>query len=241
MPLPSIPNAARSFSCCWRSILAARWCCSGCNAASIAEGKRFAVVSREGALVVNNVMLSAILGVVLFGTLYPLVTEAFDTRVSVGPPYFNPVGAVFFVPMALVMMVGPLLRWRQDNAGRLGKPLILAGLAMFAALLAFVLLGGGGALRADRFRACRRCWCRQRAAAAGPQPAAHAACRLGHGARPFRGCGGACRHGLRERVFGREAGRGAGRAIGSKSGLGASCFAMSSRSPDRTGPRLRRT
>jgi cytochrome c-type biogenesis protein CcmF len=123
----------------------------GLNAASIAEGKRFAPVSREGALVVNNVMLSAILGVVLFGTLYPLVTEAFDTRVSVGPPYFNPVGAVFFVPMALVMMAGPLLRWRQDNSGRLGKPLTLAMLAMLAALLAFVLLGGSGALAAIGF------------------------------------------------------------------------------------------
>ena len=118
----------------------------GLNAASISEGKRFAVVSREGALAVNNVMLCAILGVVLFGTLYPLVTEAFDTRVSVGPPYFNPVSAVFFVPMALVMMAGPLLRWRQDNVGRLDRPLILAALGMAAALLAFVLLGGGGGL-----------------------------------------------------------------------------------------------
>ena len=118
----------------------------GLNAASISEGKRFAVVSREGALAVNNVMLCAILGVVLFGTLYPLVTEAFDTRVSVGPPYFNPVSAVFFVPMALVMMAGPLLRWRQDNVGRLDRPLILAALGMAAAVLAFVLLGGGGGL-----------------------------------------------------------------------------------------------
>ncbi len=118
----------------------------GLNAASIAEGKRFSAVSREGALVVNNVMLSAILGVVLFGTLYPLVTEAFDTRVSVGPPYFNPVGAVFFVPMALVLMAGPLLRWRQDEAGRLSSPMTLATIAMIASLLAFVLLGGSGAL-----------------------------------------------------------------------------------------------
>lgn len=95
---------------------------------------------------VNNVMLCAILGVVLFGTLYPLVTEVFDTRVSVGPPYFNPVSAVFFVPMALVLMAGPRLRWRQDNAGRLSRPLVLAALAMAAAPLSFVLLGGGGGL-----------------------------------------------------------------------------------------------
>ena len=103
----------------------------GLNAASIAEGKRFSLVSREGALVVNNVMLSAILAVVLFGTLYPLVTEAFDTRVSVGPPYFNPVGAAFFVPMVLVLMVGPLLRWRQDRLERVGKPLGIVWTALF--------------------------------------------------------------------------------------------------------------
>jgi cytochrome c-type biogenesis protein CcmF len=118
----------------------------GLRAASIAEGKRFALASREGALVVNNVMLSAILGIVLFGTLYPLVTEAFDTRVSVGPPYFNPVGAVFFVPMVLVLLVGPLLRWRQDRPERLRAPLVLSGLAMLLALVAFLSLGGSGAL-----------------------------------------------------------------------------------------------
>jgi cytochrome c-type biogenesis protein CcmF len=118
----------------------------GLNAASIAEGKRFSLVSREGALVVNNVMLSAILGIVLFGTLYPLVTEAFDTRVSVGPPYFNPVGAVFFVPMVIVLLVGPLLRWRQDSVARLRTPMIATGLAMGATLAGFVMLGGDGVL-----------------------------------------------------------------------------------------------
>ena len=59
------------------------------RARTVAEGERFALLSREGALVINNVALSAILGIVLLGTLYPLLTEAFDVRVSVGPPYFN--------------------------------------------------------------------------------------------------------------------------------------------------------
>ncbi|MEO6040926.1 MAG: cytochrome c biogenesis protein CcsA, partial [Croceibacterium sp.] len=72
------------------------------RAGTVAEGERFSVLSREGALVVNNVALSAILGIVLLGTLYPLLTEAFGVRVSVGPPYFNPVAAVFFVPMLMV-------------------------------------------------------------------------------------------------------------------------------------------
>jgi cytochrome c-type biogenesis protein CcmF len=88
------------------------------RAASISEGQRFAVTSREGALVFNNVMLSAILAIVLFGTLYPLLAEAMGSKVSVGPPYFNPMTALFAVPMLLIMGVGPLLRWRRDSFKR---------------------------------------------------------------------------------------------------------------------------
>jgi cytochrome c-type biogenesis protein CcmF len=97
------------------------------RAGAVAEGKRFAISSREGALVFNNVMLSAILAIVLLGTLYPLLTEAFDVRVSVGPPYFNPAGAIFAVPMLLVMAVGPLLRWKSDKPARLQFELALIG------------------------------------------------------------------------------------------------------------------
>ena len=106
------------------------------RASTITEGARFAVTSRESALVVNNVMLSAILGIVLLGTLYPLLTEAFGEKVSVGPPYFNPVGAIFFIPMVLVMAVGPLLRWRDDRMGR-----ITGKIAIPALLIGGVLLG----------------------------------------------------------------------------------------------------
>ncbi len=95
------------------------------RAGAVAEGKRFAAMSREGALVFNNVMLSAILAIVLLGTLYPLLTEAFDVRVSVGPPYFNPAGAIFAIPMLLVMAVGPLLRWKSDKPARLQFELAL--------------------------------------------------------------------------------------------------------------------
>jgi cytochrome c-type biogenesis protein CcmF len=95
------------------------------RAGAVAEGKRFAIASREGALVFNNVMLSAILAIVLLGTLYPLLTEVFDVRVSVGPPYFNPAGAIFAIPMLLVMAVGPLLRWKSDKPSRLQFELAL--------------------------------------------------------------------------------------------------------------------
>ncbi len=113
------------------------------RAASVTEGERFAVTSRESALVFNNVMLTSILGIVLMGTLYPLVTEAMGEKVSVGPPYFNPMAAVFVVPMVLVLMVGPLLRWRADNLARVRMSLVVpAASLVIAAMVAAVLAPG---------------------------------------------------------------------------------------------------
>jgi cytochrome c-type biogenesis protein CcmF len=106
------------------------------RAATVTEGERFAVTSREGALVFNNVMLSAILGIVLFGTLYPLLAEAMGAKVSVGPPYFNPMGALFAVPMLLVMAVGPLLRWRNDRFSRIRRVVLIP-----AAVVVIVAIG----------------------------------------------------------------------------------------------------
>jgi cytochrome c-type biogenesis protein CcmF len=112
------------------------------RANTIAEGERFSVLSREGALVVNNVALSAILGIVLLGTLYPLLTEAFGVRVSVGPPYFNPVGAIFFLPMLVVLAVGPLLRWRRDRFERIQAPVVAIAVAGLAVLAGVYFLAG---------------------------------------------------------------------------------------------------
>jgi cytochrome c-type biogenesis protein CcmF len=112
------------------------------RAGTISEGDRFALLSREGALVVNNVALSAILGIVLLGTLYPLLTEAFGVRVSVGPPYFNPVSAIFFLPMLMVLAVGPLLRWRRDRFSRIRLPVMLIAGVGVATLLGVWLIAG---------------------------------------------------------------------------------------------------
>ncbi|WP_027443113.1 heme lyase CcmF/NrfE family subunit [Erythrobacter cryptus] len=111
------------------------------RAGAVAEGKRFAALSREGALVFNNVMLSAILGIVLLGTLYPLLTEAFDVRVSVGPPYFNPASAIFAVPMLLVMAVGPLLRWRADRPERIQFEVMLVAALIIGVIAAVSFFG----------------------------------------------------------------------------------------------------
>ena len=116
------------------------------RAGALAEGKRFAMVSREGALVFNNVMLSGILAVVLLGTLYPLAAEALGTRVSIGPPYYNPVSAIFAVPMLLVLLVGPLLRWKRDSLARIAVPLAIVGALLAASATVLVLFTDAGVL-----------------------------------------------------------------------------------------------
>jgi hypothetical protein len=160
------------------------------RAGAVAEGKRFAATSREGALVFNNVMLSAILAIVLLGTLYPLLTEAFDVRVSVGPPYFNPAAAIFAVPMFLAALERGQARAhpvrdaaggrgadRGDCPGELLRPVPAPADARPRA--------GGGAGSGGG------------AAAEGPQADPRAVGDMGHGARPFRRRGLAVRHGLR--------------------------------------------
>ena len=104
------------------------------RAATIREGAPFDPVSREGALVVNNLLLSVILGVVFVGTLYPLAAEALSgEKLSVGPPYFNAVAAPLALLLAALLFVGPLLRWRRDRRplGRWVAPSVIgAGIVL---------------------------------------------------------------------------------------------------------------
>ncbi|TVV70646.1 heme lyase CcmF/NrfE family subunit [Sphingomonas solaris] len=107
---------------------------------TVREGSRFDPVSREGALVVNNLLLSAILGVVLIGTLYPLGAEAVTgEKLSVGPPYFNAAAGPLALILVAVMAAGPLMRWRRDElrnlVGRLALPVLLVALALLGLVL----------------------------------------------------------------------------------------------------------
>jgi cytochrome c-type biogenesis protein CcmF len=90
--------------------------------------------------VVNNLLLSVILGIVLIGTLYPIVAAAFGTQLSVGHPFFDStVGPIALVLVAM-MAIGPLLRWRRDNARaglrRVAIPAAVSAVTLIA-LLAF--------------------------------------------------------------------------------------------------------
>jgi cytochrome c-type biogenesis protein CcmF len=84
----------------------------------VREGKTFALLSREGAIVGNNIFLSVILAIVLVGTLWPLAAEAMGDRISVGPPYFNQTTVPIGLLLMLLLIVGPVLRWRGDSLSR---------------------------------------------------------------------------------------------------------------------------
>src|SRR3546814_17510919 len=100
--------------------------CSSDLASAAAEGKQFALLSREGSLVINNLLLTTILALVLLGTLYPIVAEAMGEKISVGPPYYNKVAGPLALILCLVMVAGPLLSWRKDDGTRLWSRLPLA-------------------------------------------------------------------------------------------------------------------
>ncbi|HEX8223201.1 MAG TPA: heme lyase CcmF/NrfE family subunit [Allosphingosinicella sp.] len=113
----------------------------GLRVGTVKEGSTFEPVSREGALVLNNLLLSAILGIVLVGTLYPLIVEAASgEKLSVGPPYFNTAAGPLALVLVAAMAAGPLLKWRRDRLGEVARRIALPILLTAAALLALVLL-----------------------------------------------------------------------------------------------------
>ena len=84
--------------------------------ATLKEGAPFELVSRESGLVINNLILSVILGVVFVGTLYPLFVEAVSgEKLSVGAPYFNAVAGPLALLLAALVGIGPLLAWRRER------------------------------------------------------------------------------------------------------------------------------
>ena len=91
----------------------------------------FQPISREGALLLNNLLMGTATAVVLLGTLYPLFIDAISDgldKISVGPPFFNMVFIPLMVPMMVAMAIGPLLPWKRADLGRALRTLWLAGL-----------------------------------------------------------------------------------------------------------------
>ena len=80
------------------------------------QGGLFAPISREGALVFNNLFLTTACATVFVGTLYPLALEALTgEKISVGAPFFNLTFGPLFVPLMFAMPFGPLLAWKRGD------------------------------------------------------------------------------------------------------------------------------
>src|SRR3954447_17160275 len=108
--------------------------------AALKEGAPFELVSRETGLVINNLLLSVILGVVLVGALYPLFVEAVSgEKLSVGAPYFNTVAGPLAIVLALLVGIGPLLAWRRERRPVL-KPLTIPALLGVTALAITIII-----------------------------------------------------------------------------------------------------
>ncbi len=111
------------------------------RAPSLGQGGLFAPISRESALVLNNILLAAATATVLLGTLYPLIREAMSGEsISVGPPYFNLTFTPLMAALAVLLPAGPLLAWKRGDARGVAQRLWAAVLVAVALALLVVAI-----------------------------------------------------------------------------------------------------
>ncbi len=105
----------------------------------------FLPTSRETLLLANNLLLAAACGMVLLGTLYPLLADALGLgKVSVGPPYFGTLFVVLMAPLVALLPFGPLVNWQRDQASRrLAMLAPWAGLAVLLGVVAYFMAPQG--------------------------------------------------------------------------------------------------
>ena len=108
------------------------------RAPSMKLGGMFQPVSREGGLIMNNLLLSVATATVFIGTLYPLFLDATTgEKVSVGPPFFNAAFVPVMMPLVLLIAVGPMLAWKRgDLPGAMAR--LWTAAAVSAAVAVFV-------------------------------------------------------------------------------------------------------
>jgi cytochrome c-type biogenesis protein CcmF len=118
------------------------------RAPSLKQGGLFAPISREGALVFNNLFLTAACATVFIGTLYPLALEALTAeKISVGAPFFNLTFGPLFVPLLIAIPFGPLLAWKRgDLYGAAQRLIAAAAIGLVALAIVFAIRKGGPVL-----------------------------------------------------------------------------------------------
>src|SRR6478672_1405479 len=113
------------------------------RAPMLRQGGLFAPISREGALVLNNLLLTTACLTVFVGTLYPLALEAItEEKISVGAPFFNLTFAPLFIPLLCAVPFGPLLAWKRgDILGAAQRLMSAFGIAIFVTAAIFAVEG----------------------------------------------------------------------------------------------------
>jgi cytochrome c-type biogenesis protein CcmF len=105
------------------------------RASALKQGGLFAPISREGALVLNNLFLVSACATVFIGTLYPLALEVLTgDKISVGAPFFNLTFGPLFVPLMFAMPFGPLLAWKRGDLLGAAQRLTAAGIVALVAI-----------------------------------------------------------------------------------------------------------
>jgi cytochrome c-type biogenesis protein CcmF len=111
----------------------------------LSQGGLFAPISREGALVLNNLLLTTACAAVFVGTLYPLALEAITgEKISVGAPFFNMTFAPLMVPLLIAVPFGPLLAWKRGDLTAAAQRLMAAGAIALAAVALLLALQNRG-------------------------------------------------------------------------------------------------
>jgi cytochrome c-type biogenesis protein CcmF len=113
------------------------------RAAAMTPTGIFAPLSREGALVLNNLLLCSIAAVVLVGTLYPMFADLIlKEKISVGPPFFNTATLPLAAPLIAAMALGPMLPWKRARLLPAIQRLWWVALGALAALLLCLAVAG---------------------------------------------------------------------------------------------------
>mgnify|MGYP001200287323 CR=1 FL=1 len=120
------------------------------------DNNYFTFFSKEGAILINNILMVIVCATVLLGTIYPLLVEAFtNNKISVGEPYYNSTVVPIIIPAILVMGIGPILSWGKEEKLQAFKkviPSIFVTIAMtviiFSIYQSYTILGIAGIILA---------------------------------------------------------------------------------------------
>jgi len=119
------------------------------RAPTLRGGGLFAPLSREGALVMNNLLLATMTATVLLGTLYPLLLDLTTGKtISVGAPFYLATFGVLALPLLLLMAVGPFMGWKRGDVRGALQRLVAAGICALGAAIIAVWIRSDGPLLA---------------------------------------------------------------------------------------------